>query len=63
MALRFRLAQASDGDLFDKVAEGVFDRTIDPNLLAEFLADPRHHIAVADENGVMVGLSMAWANG
>jgi aminoglycoside 6'-N-acetyltransferase I len=37
----------------------VFDNPIDPELTAEFLADHRHHIAVAVEDGVVVGFASA----
>jgi aminoglycoside 6'-N-acetyltransferase I len=30
-----------------RVAPGVFDDPINPARAAEFLADPRHHLAVA----------------
>lgn len=30
---------------------------IDPTWSAEFLRDPRHHIAVAIEDGVVVGIA------
>ena len=37
----------------------MFDRGIDPGLLAEFLVDPRHHLAVAHDDGVIVGFVSA----
>ena len=39
------------------VAPDVFDRPIDPRLCAEFLSDPRHHIAVAIDDGLVVGFA------
>ena len=42
-----------------RVAAGVFDEPIDPRRSAEFLADPRHHIAVAVDKGVVVGFASA----
>lgn len=43
--------------MLEAVAEGVFDGPVDARLAAEFLADPRHHICVAVENGVVVGFA------
>jgi ribosomal protein S18 acetylase RimI-like enzyme len=40
-----------------RVAPGVFDNEVDPALSAEFLADPRHHIAVALDDGTIVGFA------
>jgi aminoglycoside 6'-N-acetyltransferase I len=42
-----RLLGPDDGAALDRVAPDVFDHDIDPRLAAEFLADPRHHLAVA----------------
>ncbi|MFL6830486.1 MAG: GNAT family N-acetyltransferase [Sphingomicrobium sp.] len=59
MTLSYRLAESGDAPLFDRVAPGVFDREIDLGLLAEFLRDPRHHIALASDDGVIVGFVSA----
>jgi putative acetyltransferase len=37
----------------------VFDHSVRPDLAAEFLADPRHHLAVAREAGRIVGFASA----
>lgn len=49
----------TDGDiaLFEKVADEVFDNPIDLELASAFLADPRHHIAVGIDDGVVVGFA------
>lgn len=39
------------------VAADVFDNPVDPALAAAFLADPRHHIAVAIDAGQVVGFA------
>jgi len=59
LPLHFRLAEPSDATAFDRVADGVFDKPVAPGLLAEFLDDPRHHIAIADEDGSVVGFASA----
>ena len=59
MTIDCRLAQTSDSALFERIAEGVFDRPIKPRLLSEFLREPRHHIAIAREGGSIVGFVSA----
>jgi ribosomal protein S18 acetylase RimI-like enzyme len=41
------------------VAAEVFDNPIDPQFTREFLEDPRHHIAVAIDEGLVVGFASA----
>ena len=52
-----RVLGRGDGAVLASVAEGVLDRGIAPELAAEFLGDPRHHIAVAIEAGVVVAFA------
>lgn len=54
-----RLLESHDLDLLIHVAPGVFDNDVDPRLAAEFLADPRHHLAVAIENDRVIGFASA----
>jgi aminoglycoside 6'-N-acetyltransferase I len=46
-----------DAAIFNNVAPGVFDNLCDPVLVAEFIADPRHHLAVAIDDGRVVGFA------
>lgn len=46
-----------DDAIFNDVAPGVFDNWCDPILVAEFIADPRHHLAVAIDGGQLVGFA------
>lgn len=48
-----------EGEALTQVAPGVFDAEIDAQLVAEFLADPRHHLAVARAGGTIVGMASA----
>lgn len=48
-----------DDAVLARVAEGVFDGPVIPGVAAEFLADPRHHLCVAVEDGVVVGMASA----
>lgn len=45
--------------MLERVAADVFDGSIDARWTREFLADPRHHMAVAVENGCVVGMLSA----
>lgn len=48
-----------DAGLLARAADGVFDYAIDPRLTAEFLEDPRHHMAIAIDNDTVVGMASA----
>ncbi len=54
-----RLLGSGDLAVLGQVAAEVFDRAIDPVIWAEFLADPRHHLAVAVDGDVVVGFASA----
>lgn len=53
------LLSAGDEGVLGSVAEEVFDDPVRMDLAAEFLHDPRHHIAVALDDGVVVGMASA----
>src|SRR5215467_14587873 len=57
--MEIRLLRGSDAAVLDRVAPGVFDDPLDPAATREFLDDPRHHIAVATDAGVVVGFVSA----
>jgi ribosomal protein S18 acetylase RimI-like enzyme len=57
MEITLRLLGRGDAAVLGRVAEGVFDHPVDPALAAELLADPRHHLAVAVADGVVVGMA------
>lgn len=50
---------ANDIPLLLNVAPDLFDHPIDERLAKEFLSDPRHHIVVAVESGVVIGFASA----
>lgn len=54
-----RLLGQVDGAVLARVAPGVFDRPVDPRWSAEFLADPRHHLAVALAGDRVVAMASA----
>src|SRR5580658_11270244 len=57
--VEIRLLTGADASVLRRVAEGVFDNPVDPAQTREFLADPRHHICVAIEDGEVVGFASA----
>jgi aminoglycoside 6'-N-acetyltransferase I len=59
VSTEIRLLGHGDDDVLSRVADGVFDHAIDPRLAREFLADPRHHLFVAIDDGVVVGMITA----
>jgi aminoglycoside 6'-N-acetyltransferase I len=59
MELEIRTLRAGDAHVLRGVADGVFDAPIDDGLASEFLADPRHHLCVGIENGIVVGFASA----
>lgn len=52
-----RILGPADAAVLDRVAPQVFDNAVDPRRAAEFLADPRHHLAVALDADVVVGMA------
>lgn len=59
MPIDYRLLTPSDAALLDRVAPDVFDEPIRPAQRDAFLADPRHHLAVAVDDGAVVGFVSA----
>ena len=52
-----RIVGAGDAGVLDTVAPGVFDGPVHPRWWTEFLADSRHHLAVAIADGRVVGMA------
>jgi ribosomal protein S18 acetylase RimI-like enzyme len=59
MAIEIILLRRGDEAVLAAVADGVFDNDVDEQAAREFLSDERHHIAVAVENGLVVGFASA----
>jgi ribosomal protein S18 acetylase RimI-like enzyme len=57
MALEYRILRGDDAAVLERVAEDVFDNDVRPALAREFLDDARHHLAVALDDGVVVGFA------
>jgi len=59
MTIEIRVLGEGDAAVLDNVAEDVFDNDIDPDMAQRFLADSAHHIAVALEDDVVIGMASA----
>ena len=57
MTIEIKVLQRGDESTLMNTAAELFDNPIDPELTREFLADPRHHIAVAIDDGLVVGFA------
>ena len=59
LVLEVKILALSDLHLLITAADGVFDNPVDENLAREFLEDPRHHIAAALVEGIVIGFASA----
>lgn len=57
MTAIIKILQPGDDQILMNVAAGLFDQPVDAKLTKEFLEDPRHHIAVAIDDGMVVGFA------
>src|SRR5271169_416092 len=57
MAIEIKILQRGDDEVLMNVVPDVFDKPVDAKLTKEFLEDPRHHIAVAIDDGLVVGFA------
>jgi ribosomal protein S18 acetylase RimI-like enzyme len=57
MAIEIKVLQRGDESILMNVAPEVFDNPVDGELTREFLEDPRHHIAVVIDDGLVVGFA------
>ena len=55
--MEFRLAGPDDAAVLARAPGDVFDHSVDAALTAEFLSDPRHHLAIALDDGRVVGMA------
>jgi ribosomal protein S18 acetylase RimI-like enzyme len=55
--IEIRVLDAACRGVLDDVADDVFDEPVDERWSAEFLADPRHHLAAALDAGRVVGFA------
>ena len=57
MTSDIRILLSGDQAVLDNVSPGVFDDVLDPQLVAEFLGNDRHHLVVAVDQGQVVGFA------
>jgi len=57
--ITIRILGPADASVLDRVAPDVFDHDIDRKWTSEFIADPRHHLAVAIDDDFVVGMASA----
>ena len=55
-SIELRLLREGDEGVLSNVDPDVFDNPVDPRWTAEFFADPRHHIIVALDGDLVVGM-------
>jgi GNAT superfamily N-acetyltransferase len=59
VSIEIKLLRAGDEAVLANVAPQVFDGEVDRQATTAFLADERHHIVVAVDDGVVVGFASA----
>ncbi len=59
MSITVRLLGPAEASVLDQVAPEVFDEAVSPQWAAEFFADARHHLAVALDGELVVGMASA----
>jgi ribosomal protein S18 acetylase RimI-like enzyme len=57
MPATVRVLSSAEARVLSNVAPDVFDGPVDARYTAEFFADPRHHLAVALEGDLVVGMA------
>lgn len=55
--IRYVMADTSDRSAIMRVDDDLFDSHVNPDLLTEFLEDPRHHLALAYCGRDVVGMA------
>jgi len=59
MTIEIKLLGQGNEEILERVAPEVFDKPVNQAWTAEFLNDPRHHLAVALDDGLVVGMASA----
>src|SRR4030095_15056196 len=55
MPVELHRVTSDDVDLFDRIADDVFDEPIVPERLCDYLAEPGHLMILAVDDGIVVG--------
>lgn len=59
MGIEIKILRDGDGAILENLDSEVFDDPLDPAATAEFLRDPRHHLAVAIDGALVIGFASA----
>lgn len=59
MTIEIKILRSGEERILANVAPDVFDDPINEQAAKSFLADPRHHVAVAIDDGIVVGFVSA----
>jgi GNAT superfamily N-acetyltransferase len=59
VSVEIKILGRGDEAVLSSVAPGVFDCDVEEHRSSEFLGDPRHHLAVVIEAGLVVGFASA----
>ena len=57
MSIEIRVLRRGDEPVLNSIASDVFDNPLVPHATVDFLSDSRHHLAVAIEQGVVIGFA------
>src|SRR4051794_12370795 len=57
MAIEIRVLGPAEADVLQHVAAGVFGHRLERRWTTEFFSDARHHLAVAMDDGQVVGMA------
>jgi ribosomal protein S18 acetylase RimI-like enzyme len=57
VSIAIKVLQRGDDAILTNIAPEVFDNPINMELTKKFLADPRHHVVVAIDDGLVVGFA------
>ncbi len=57
--MTIKVLRAQDEPVLGTIGPDVFDDALDPRATREFLNDPRHHLVVALDDGVVIGFASA----
>ncbi len=55
--IEIRILRAHEAHLLDNIAADVFDDAVHPAWCAEFMGDPRHHLAIALDGDRIIGMA------
>ncbi len=55
--IKLKLAEISDLDAMQQAGDTLFDYAVKPDRALEFINDPRHHLVLAYDNELIIGMA------